>query len=125
MPAAEFDTLAAVRELRGAGIEHVQAEAIAQAVCRIVTEHAASKTDIAELRAETRADKATLRSKPETGIDKLRADIYRAFWVQSIGIVAVIGILILVAAVFQSVYVPLVVSVVSLFVCLVLAARWY
>ena len=91
MPTAEFDTLSAAQELRASGISDAQAEAIAAAMRKAVKDHAASRTDVAELRAEFRADNAALR-----------ADLYRALWIQGAGIVAVIGSLMVIAGAFSA-----------------------
>ena len=79
---AGFDTFAYARRLKEAGVSDEQAEAHAEAVRDAVTRGVAAKSDIAELLAEARAE-----------IRDLRADIYRALWIQGAGIVAVmIGI---------------------------------
>ena len=127
MPTAEFDTLTAAQELRASGIFDAQAEAIAAAMRKAVKDHAASRADVAELRAEFRADVAELRA--ESRADKaeilakidamearagamearakaenaaLRADLYRALWIQGAGIVAVIGSLMVIAGAFSA-----------------------
>ena len=71
MTDAAFDTLAAVRDLEAAGVERAQAEAIAGAVRKAAgagREELATKTDIANL----------------------RADVYRALWMQAGAIVAAV-----------------------------------
>ena len=66
-----FDTLAYARRLKEAGVSDAQAEAHAEAVRNAVTCGAATKIDLAEL----------------------RADFYRALWIQGAGVVSVmIGI---------------------------------
>ena len=73
-----FDTLAYARRLKEAGVSDEQAEAHAEAVRAAMTHGVATKTDIAELRVEIR---------------ELRADLYRALWIQGAGLVAImIGI---------------------------------
>ena len=79
MAAATFDTLAATRNLESAGIERQHAEAIAGAMREAVT-----------------ADRDELATK--TDLASLRADIYRALWVQGAGIVAIVGGFIAIAA---------------------------
>jgi len=83
---ADFDTLAHARTLREAGVEDKQAEAHAEAA-RALRAGLATKADLdaglSGLRAELRAD-----------IADLRADIYRALWVQGAGLVAVMTALI-------------------------------
>ena len=105
MPTAEFDTLTAAQELRDSGISEAQAAAIVQAVRSAVTTHAASRTDVAEfraealaridaVRAEAKADNAEVLAKldaarAEAKADNaaLRADLYRVLWMQGMGII--------------------------------------
>ncbi len=63
-----FDTLAYARRLKEAGVSDEQAEAHAEAVRAAMTHGVATKADLAEL----------------------RADIYRALWIQGAGLVAII-----------------------------------
>ena len=79
MAAATFDTLTATRNLESAGIERQHAEAIAGAMREAVT-----------------ADRDELATK--TDLASLRADIYRALWVQGAGIVAIVCGFIAIAA---------------------------
>ena len=74
MPTAEFDTLTAAQELRASGISDAQAEAIAAAMRKAVKDHAASRTDVAELRAASKADIAELRAASKADIADLRAE---------------------------------------------------
>ena len=76
-----FDTLAVSQELREAGVENRQAEAIAAAMRRVT---AASRGRLA-----TKADLDALRAHVDTSIAVLRADLYRALWIQGAGVVAV------------------------------------
>ena len=72
MSTATFDTLTTARELEAAGVERRQAEAIAGAVRRAVSADRgdlATKTDLAEHRAAT------------------RADLYRALWIQAAALI--------------------------------------
>ena len=64
-----FDTLACARRLKDAGVSDEQAEAHAEAVHGAVIHHVATKADLAEL----------------------RADIYRALWIQGAGLAAIIA----------------------------------
>ena len=75
MAASTFDTLAAADELRDAGFDEKQARAI-------VGIQQNARTELA-----TRADLA-----------ELRADIYRALWIQGTGIVVIIWAFIAIAA---------------------------
>ena len=70
MASTTFDTLAALRDLEAAGIESAQAEAIV-AIHGHAAEPLATKADL----AATAAD--------------LRADLYRALWIQGAGLVAI------------------------------------
>ena len=74
MTGTTFDTLAAAKTLREAGFENRQAEAVAG-----VMRHAVG------------ADRDTLATKAD--IAALRADMYRALWIQGAGLVAVMAAL--------------------------------
>ena len=78
----DFDTLADARMLREAGVEDRQAEA-----------HAAAAR---ALRAglATKADLDSLEMRLDARIADLRADLYRALWVQGASLVAVMTALI-------------------------------
>ena len=78
MNASTFDALTAARELKAAGVESAQAEAIAEQL------RAAAAADHHAL--ATKADLTVLR----TELSALRADIYRALWIQGVGIIAVL-----------------------------------
>ena len=72
MTASTFDALGATRDLEAAGIERRQAEAIAEGMRRAAgADHAdlATKADLVELRAAT------------------RADLYRALWIQAAALI--------------------------------------
>ena len=104
MLATAFDPLAAARDLKAAGFEQEQAEALA-AQLRVAAgaDHAdlATKADLAELRAATKADLAELRAATKADFESLRADLetyraetkadlYRALWIQGGAIVAIL-----------------------------------
>ena len=78
MTASTFDTLSAAQDLEAAGFERRQAEAIAKAINH-GDERAATKADLATAIAELKADNASLR-----------ADLYRALWIQGGAIVAIL-----------------------------------
>ena len=84
--APAFDTLAHARTLREAGVEGKQAEAHAEAA-RALRASLATKADLDSL--EMRLD-----ARLDARIADLRADIYRALWVQGAGLVAVMTALI-------------------------------
>ncbi len=71
MADAAFDTLETMRDLEAAGVERAQAEAIAGAV-----------------RKAAAADRDALATKAD--IANLRADVYRALWMQAGAIVAAV-----------------------------------
>ena len=60
MSEATFDTLSAARALEGAGMDSAQAEVVVETVRSAVIQGTATKADIADLRAEMRADLAAL-----------------------------------------------------------------
>ena len=68
MSATTFDTLKAIRTLEAAGIERHQAEAIAEG-----------------MRDAAIADRDEFATKADLAV--LRADMYRALWIQGAGIV--------------------------------------
>ena len=78
MTASTFDTLSAAQDLEAAGFERRQAEAIAKAINH-GDERTATKADLATAIAELKADNASLR-----------ADLYRALWIQGGAIVAIL-----------------------------------
>ena len=93
MLATAFDPLAAARDLKAAGFAPEQAEALAaQLRFAAGADHAdlATKADIESLRAETKADIATLRADIETHRAETKADLYRALWIQGGAIVAIL-----------------------------------
>lgn len=83
MNATTFDTLAAARDLEAAGVERHQAEAIAGTVRQAIN---ADREALA-----TQADLAGLESRIDARLEALEGRIYRALWIQGIGIVAIIG----------------------------------
>ena len=85
MNATTFDTHQAVRRLEAAGIETRQAEAI---VSEMRDAAGADLTDFA-----TKADLATTKADLEATIAGLRADLYRALWIQGGAIVAILAAL--------------------------------
>ncbi len=75
---AIVDTLEAVRKLREAGMNETQAEAAVEIIGSAST-NLMTKDDAAVLKAE------------------IRADVFRALWIQGIGIVAIVGTFIAIA----------------------------
>ena len=87
MSAAAFDTLTAARDLEAAGIERRQAEAIAGTVRTAAAadrDALATKADLAELRADTKAEFAHLATKAD--LASVRAEIGTIRW--AVGLIA-------------------------------------
>lgn len=61
MASAAFDSFQAARALQAAGVDRAQAEAIADAIQQ--RQDYATRSDLAELRAELRADMAALETR--------------------------------------------------------------
>ena len=78
MSTAAFDTLTAVQNLEASGFERRQAEAIATAI------------NHGDERAATKADLDVLESRMRADLAALRADLYRALWIQGGAIVAIL-----------------------------------
>ena len=81
MAASTFNPLAAARDLEAAGIERRHAEAIAEGMQKAAT---ADHDELA-----TKGDLALLKGDLETAVASLRADLYRALWIQGGAIVAI------------------------------------
>ena len=75
---AIVDTLEAARKLRDAGMDESQAVAIVEIIGNASTN------------LMTRDDAAVLKAE-------IKADVYRALWIQGIGIVAIVGTFIAIA----------------------------
>ena len=89
--APTFDTLAIVQKLEAAGVDRRQAEAHAEAL-RDSQARLATKADIARLEVKIETIAGTMADTMATKADlaELRADVYRALWIQGAGLVAVI-----------------------------------
>jgi hypothetical protein len=72
--AVTFDTLSAAQELREAGLDDRQAEAIVTTVSKAMSETVATKADLELQGAATRADIETLRTDTKANIEALRTD---------------------------------------------------
>ena len=90
MSTSTFDTLDAMRRLEQAGMERTQAEATVETI-REAQAELATKADL-------RSDLAALEYSLRSALSELRADLYRALWIQGAGIVAIIGAFIAIAA---------------------------
>ncbi len=75
---AIVDTLEAVRKLRDAGMNESQAEAVVEII-------GSSSTNLM-----TKDDAEILQAK-------IKADVYRALWIQGIGLVAIMGTIVAIA----------------------------
>ena len=73
MAVPAFDTLRAANILKGAGFDDEQAVAIVYAIQDALRENAAAKSYLGP-------------SDMQTALAEFRADIYRALWIQGIGI---------------------------------------
>jgi predicted nucleic acid-binding Zn-ribbon protein len=96
-----IDTLRLSRKLAAAGLPQEAADAIAEGLADADTSELATKTGLIEIRtelkteiAELRAELAELRAELKTDIAELRAEtkaefaqLYRALWMQGLGIV--------------------------------------
>lgn len=71
MATAPFDTLRIAQALRDAGFDDSQSEAIVNAIQKSLGENLVTKSDL------------------ELAIAKLRADMYRALWIQGAGLVMI------------------------------------
>lgn len=81
MASVAFDTYKAVKALKKAGFEEVQAEAVVVTVGEAVGENVATKADMAELRAEIAGLKADVASDFKV--------LYRHLWIMAASIVGV------------------------------------
>ena len=86
-PPPAFDTLAIVQKLEAAGVERKKAEAHAEAL-RDSQARLATKADIARL--EAKVDGMADNMATKTDVAELRAEIYRAMWIQTGAIVGTI-----------------------------------
>ena len=82
MSASAFDTYTAAKRLRDAGFDEHQAEA---AVSMVRDATAADRDQLA-----TKADLAALEARVDAKLASLRADLYRALWIQGGAIVAIL-----------------------------------
>lgn len=89
MATAPFDTLRIAQALKAAGFDDEKSEAIVDAIQQSLGGELATKSDLAEF--TTKSDLA-----------ELRADIYRALWIQGAGFVmittAIVGVAVAVVA---------------------------
>ena len=81
MSSSTFDTLDAMRRLEQAGMERAQAEATVETI-REAQSELATKADL-------QFGLTALEHRLHTALAELRADLYRALWIQGAGIVAI------------------------------------
>ncbi len=81
MSTSTFDTLDAMRRLEQAGMERTQAEATVETI-REAQSELATKADL-------QSGLTALEHRLCTAMSELRADLYRALWIQGVGIVAI------------------------------------
>ena len=74
MTTAVFDTLKAFSKLEAAGMETSQAKAVVDTLTEAFDDNVATKADIAEVKTE---------------IANLKAEVFRALWIQGAGIVGI------------------------------------
>ena len=79
MTTAVFDTLKASRDLKAAGFDDTQAEAIVTTMAKAFDDTVATRVDLHAVQSELKAD-----------IANLKAEVFRALWIQGAGIVALI-----------------------------------
>jgi hypothetical protein len=97
-----FDTLKASRNLKAAGFDEPQADAIIDTFGDAFSDTVATKTDIAEVKAdiaklegftkteiiaEVKADIAKLAVANKAEIANLKAEMFRALWIQGAALV--------------------------------------
>lgn len=90
MATTGFDTLKVSQDLKAAGFNEAQAVAIVRSMAGAFQDGMiATKSDIDKLRASTRADVDKLRTSTTADIANLKAEVFRALWIQGAGIVGI------------------------------------
>ena len=90
MATTGFDTLKVGQDLKAAGFNEAQAGAIVRSMAGAFQDGMiATKSDIDKLRASTRADVDKLRTSTTADIANLKAEVFRALWIQGAGIVGI------------------------------------
>ena len=85
MNTVTFDTLKASRNLKAAGFDEPQADAIIDTFGDAFSDTVATKTDIAKLEGFTKAEIAGIK----TEIQATKAEMFRALWIQGAALVGV------------------------------------
>ena len=83
-----IDTHATIRELEDAGMESRQAEVVVAAISRSDSE-LATKADLKAEITAVRADIDKLEISTKADIANLKAEVFRALWIQGAGIVGI------------------------------------
>ena len=90
MAALAFDTYKAVKALREAGADEALAEAVVATVGDAIGGNVATKADLAEVKAEVKADIAAVKAdlaEVKADIAEVEARLYRHLWAMAAGIV--------------------------------------
>ena len=90
MNTVTFDTLKASRNLKAAGFDEPQADAIIDTFGDAFSDTVATKTDIAKLEGFTKAEIAEVKADIagiKTEIQATKAEMFRALWIQGAAIV--------------------------------------
>ena len=83
-----IDTHATIRELEEAGMDSRQAEVVVAAISRSDSE-LATKADLKAEITAVRADIDKLEISTKADIANLKAEVFRALWIQGAGIVGI------------------------------------
>jgi len=84
-----IDTHATIRELEDAGMDPRQAEVVVAAISRSDAE-LATKSDLKAEIAELRGNIEKLEASTKADIANLKAEVFRALWIQGAGIVGLV-----------------------------------
>jgi len=92
MATITFDTREAVRNLKAAGFEELQADAVVDTLAGAFSDTVATRADMAVVRgeiAEVKAEISALEATTKADIANLKAEMFRALWIQGAGLVGV------------------------------------
>ena len=90
MTTAVFDTLKASDNLKAAGIEAKQAEAIVHTMAGAFEDAVATKADLVEVKSELKQDIAAVRSELKQDIAAVKGDIKLLKWMIGVILVCVV-----------------------------------
>lgn len=88
-----FDTHKVVEDLKRAGFNDEQAEAVVSAVGEAVGENVATKTDLEPVATKVDLSAALEPYATKADIQETKAEIYRAIWIQTGAIIAAVAAL--------------------------------